>query len=351
LSSRLLWLEAGRGVASLAVGLVHAAAAMAPPQYSGREGANGIFHYGFLGVDFFFVLSGFIIMHAYGLREKNSISKTDYVVQRLFRILPVYWVCLVLMLIVNQFQRSKIELSLSFLANEFFLTTSSVPWLGAAWTLQYEFLFYIMFITVLINRTFGLCSFVLWGVIIVGYSLATPQQHLTIYDASWLDRVLSPQNLEFLFGVSISIYARSRLGRAYLATTLSIIVLVGAYFLTKNAINLNENMNLYRTLFVGGIFGLIVLGLCLIDQFKIPAPKVLLWLGRVSFSFYLIHALVFGLVYAVLAKLGLYSASFELALIALVCAIGLGISHGLYFFVENPALKVGKRFQVRPSIK
>ncbi len=62
---RLSGVQAARGVAALMVVLYHATRALSLPQYLGYIPFDNAFGFGHAGVDFFFVLSGFIIMHAH----------------------------------------------------------------------------------------------------------------------------------------------------------------------------------------------------------------------------------------------------------------------------------------------
>ena len=43
----------------------------------------------FLAVDFFFILSGFVICYAYGTRIDQGLSISDYIVRRIGRLYPV----------------------------------------------------------------------------------------------------------------------------------------------------------------------------------------------------------------------------------------------------------------------
>ncbi len=61
----LTTLQAGRAVAALAVLLYHAAQATETRVEAFPAGLARVLGYGFLGVDLFFVLSGFIILHAH----------------------------------------------------------------------------------------------------------------------------------------------------------------------------------------------------------------------------------------------------------------------------------------------
>ncbi|WP_395040723.1 acyltransferase family protein [Helicobacter sp.] len=51
------------------------------------------FRHGGLGVPFFFVLSGFIMAYVY---DNNAFSIKDFLIARVFRILPLYWFVLFL---------------------------------------------------------------------------------------------------------------------------------------------------------------------------------------------------------------------------------------------------------------
>lgn len=72
-------LDAMRGVAALAVVLVHVAA------YSGVNLAPG----GNLAVDFFFALSGFVIARAYSARLRSGLSWLRFAEIRLVRLYPL----------------------------------------------------------------------------------------------------------------------------------------------------------------------------------------------------------------------------------------------------------------------
>ena len=66
---------------------------------------NNIFNEGFLGVSFFFILSGFIL--AYNYREKfltGSISKKEFYISRLARVYPVHIATTVIVLLLTFIQ-------------------------------------------------------------------------------------------------------------------------------------------------------------------------------------------------------------------------------------------------------
>ena len=70
-----------RGVAAIAVVGFH---------FSSRLDLPSLFYHGYLGVDFFFVLSGFVIAHAYGARlASGAMTLRAFVVLRVVRLLPL----------------------------------------------------------------------------------------------------------------------------------------------------------------------------------------------------------------------------------------------------------------------
>ena len=73
-------LDGARGIAALAVVGFHAAAAMKIP---------ALFEFAFLGVDFFFLLSGFVVGHAYGDRLRAGGFLGRFATQRFVRLYPM----------------------------------------------------------------------------------------------------------------------------------------------------------------------------------------------------------------------------------------------------------------------
>ena len=56
--------------------------------------AKTLFHEGFAGVSFFFMLSGFILSHTYGAKlASGTISRGKYLALRVARIAPLHWLC------------------------------------------------------------------------------------------------------------------------------------------------------------------------------------------------------------------------------------------------------------------
>jgi peptidoglycan/LPS O-acetylase OafA/YrhL len=76
-------LDSWRGICALLVTLFHFPAA-------GWLATNGFIRGSYLFVDFFFVLSGFVIAHAYGERLGDGTSFRKFMVTRFGRLFPLH---------------------------------------------------------------------------------------------------------------------------------------------------------------------------------------------------------------------------------------------------------------------
>ena len=83
-------LESLRGIACLLVVLYHI-----PPWY-GPFARLGVVHSGHLAVEFFFVLSGFVLFHSYGSRITDFATLKRFMILRLFRLYPVHFAFMLL---------------------------------------------------------------------------------------------------------------------------------------------------------------------------------------------------------------------------------------------------------------
>src|SRR6478752_6232297 len=133
-------LQVGRGLAALAVVCHHSQ--IAAHDFGGTS--VPLLSYGYLGVDFFFVLSGFIIFHSTVGRGKTV---ADYAVARFRRIYLPYWpVGIAIGLLYTAFPHlSAADREWSWLPTITLLPLTSGTALSVAWTLKHGILFYLVF--------------------------------------------------------------------------------------------------------------------------------------------------------------------------------------------------------------
>ena len=87
----ILSLQYLRGIAALLVVLYHYRGEL-NSIYAQKGLGDLLFSNGYIGVDLFFMVSGFVIM----LSTEKDKSSLSFAIKRIFRIYPVYIVCLIL---------------------------------------------------------------------------------------------------------------------------------------------------------------------------------------------------------------------------------------------------------------
>jgi hypothetical protein len=91
---KLAGIQTARGVAALLVVIYHATRELSLPQYLGFIGLGNASGFGRAGVDFFLVLSGFIISYVHHGDVGHPDRLRRYLWRRLTRIYPIFWVIL-----------------------------------------------------------------------------------------------------------------------------------------------------------------------------------------------------------------------------------------------------------------
>ncbi|MFD2098848.1 acyltransferase family protein [Flagellimonas iocasae] len=124
--------------------------------------------YGYLGVDLFFIISGFVIL----MTALNS-DITKFMISRFSRLYPAYWVCLTITAIVIFFYGAP-ELKLTLPETLFNLTMLNgffgVPYVdGVYWSLLIELKFYILIGIILLFKSIKHIK--LFGMVLLGIAV------------------------------------------------------------------------------------------------------------------------------------------------------------------------------------
>jgi len=141
-------LDGLRGIAAIAILTRHAPAFFGTlstfgANASGKLIAVGPFYESYLAVDFFFMLSGFVLAHAYAKRLQTSMTALQFMTIRLIRLYPLYLFALALSLVTNGEHLLRGDMSLlTITASALFFLPSPVtptgalfPLNGPAWSL------------------------------------------------------------------------------------------------------------------------------------------------------------------------------------------------------------------------
>jgi exopolysaccharide production protein ExoZ len=278
-------LQAGRAVACMAVLLFHTDVTLALPKYLGRE-VFPIFGAGGAGVQFFFVLSGFVILLAH-LKDIDTPAKVpEFLWKRFRRIYPVLWIVLLLVipvfLLVPSYGTGK-ELSFGSVVPAFLLSPSSQDYLlKPMWTLRHEVLFYLVFSVSIWNRRIGFAIGGIW----IALSAILPWFYV---DFPW-SFFFSSNHLLFAFGMLACLAFRSAEvpWLAALITTVAGAITFASVWLADlhQVLTVRDMLNVSY----GLTAALMVWGLAVLERDRgLRVPDTLSFLGEASYSIYLVH--------------------------------------------------------------
>jgi peptidoglycan/LPS O-acetylase OafA/YrhL len=335
----ILSVQVMRGLAAVAVAIYHTHLILAQPEYGSIETFGAVASRGWMGVNFFFVLSGFIIMFAH----VNDVGRPDrignYLWKRLVRVYPVYWIFLTFFLIAAY--RGIGHASFSWrpenLISAYALVKIAEPLslpLQVAWTLFYEMAFYVVFCTLILNRLLGTVVFAAWAASILIGSLALGHEPgmLHMWDDMWCAYFLIGACTYFVFT-----RADARWGVPLLVLGLLLLVLTAAT-LAGGRIGITQK-NPLVLLALAAPFALILLGGALSERhhnWRFSRP--LLKIGDATYSIYLVHSPVI----TVFALLNLRLAAHWMPPIPLfVLTATVAVTAGVlaHIFVEKPVLR------------
>ncbi|MBV7393776.1 acyltransferase family protein [Mameliella sediminis] len=302
-----------------------------------RTGADGglfwdIVENGARGVDFFFILSGFIILHVYERQiAEGRFSLRRFMVKRLARIYPLHLVMLLLFLALAVAGGHGHDGALaSVLLVHAWAVTDGLVLNGPSWTISAEFFAYLLFglLAVRVYPTWLLClAFAASALAVHLFAVSlgkTAFLHLT-WDFGAL-RILPLFVLGMILrrvapGVSPSL----ALGAG----------LVGVLTLPVIVAQSDPGYELLLPFCL-----LIVAGACLSRAAWLPTnSRVMVYLGEISYSTYMIHVFVIVLCYDLLPKLGIPAPGWPIVGLVVLAGSVLG-----YHLVERPARDWLNRF-------
>jgi len=336
-------LQAFRAVAAVLVMVQHLNIALIS-YFNGTVANETLMPLGYAGVQFFFVLSGFIIYHAHRGEAHDRSRLPRYLGKRACRVLPLYWLVTLAVLpafcLIPSFGEDYHRNFTALLSSLLLIPQSHDPHLTVGWTLIHEGLFYLFFSLFFLTRHFRLLSLA-WAVAI--------GVHFFVPGGSWLvNFLLSPHNLLFLAGIAIASNGD------WIKTHLSVLVLfslgiVGAGIGLITA--LSGASEIYSTLSFGAAALLLVMasaggGI----ESLFARQRLLVFLGAASYAIYLIH---FPLMIALAKILAVLDHRVNLPLplvIALLFGSALGTGILLHLWVEKPLLAWSARL-LRPKQK
>jgi len=319
--AKITSIEACRGVAALMV-LSYHAILITPGRWNP-------FMAGYSGVDFFFVLSGFIICytHTRDIGQPDRLGR--YLKRRLTRIFPTYWAVLIpltALLLVAPSLSGAGKQSPWLIFQSFVLWPQAPPGdvpnpviLGVSWSLTYEIAFYGAFAVLIFSRRVGVFLFALWSALILAAPFIIPASLDAIPEMRF---VTSPRILEFFLGMLAAVCVmRLRAHRPHLFVAAGILVFAWAGW-RDTFIAHHPNSWWTLTFATGAALALYGFTLGEVSGKISHAPQWLAFLGAASYSIYLVHYPALRLCGILLHRLpvgAVYWLSMPLAALAGIC--------------------------------
>jgi exopolysaccharide production protein ExoZ len=298
-------------------------------------GAMRAWKSGGIGVDIFFVISGFVMalttqnIHHGWLERKNAALM--FCRRRLIRLLPLYWfytVLKILAVLLLPTLALRATLDPGHIAASFLLFPTVAPWgvmepiLPVGWTLCLEIFFYAIFaVAIFLGAPRLVFCLLIFGLVSILHA-RLPQvvslafyQHVMVYD--------------FAFGIFIA-WAWQKFDRVPRA--LAVLAMVPGLLLLFGELNVN-GMAFY--LLRGVAAGALVWGVAVLEPVwqRVRFLPFVKHLGDASYSTYLSHSFAVPLSVFVLVKY--LPLAWALVLVILFCALAGSCS---YLFIERPMI-------------
>lgn len=297
--------------------------------------------YGSVGVDIFFVISGFVI---YLSTAEKSISSTRFLANRLIRIVPAYWVyTLLTALLVINFEKliPFTQFDGWFLAKSLFFIPAINPggvWyfpiLTIGWTLNFEMMFYLIFsIGLLLPRIYRL-PYVFVAMVVLQMGMHKLGPAWKFYDDIRI--------YEFFFGIVVAVAYKS-LWLRKVGLLLSTIVFIVASAVIYSAYGTRGMSGISQLLEVSIPCAVIVAVFIAQDE-RLHKLAFLTRLGDWSYSTYLLHVIVLSI--ACRTMLVFHLSPIIPIMVAL--AVILAMSYLSFTYVETKASALLKGLLCKP---
>ncbi len=324
--SRNEGLQAARALAALSVAYFHSYAAV-----------RGIFpetawvpipslrDWGFLGVNFFFAISGYVICLVV---SKPSFTVRSFVIKRVFRLYPMYWVTMAMVVVLIAYGKYRPEPVGHFLYSMTLLPQEGSPAYDLSWTLEREIVFYALAALVVPFLGIPGLAFTLAVLALAGWWFGSP----------WSFHLISTTQADFLGGVFVF------LARPLLRNVNSpLLIAIGSALLWfTRAHDFQFSATVSMALILAGMVGV-----------RLPWSRApLRWLvnvGNASYSIYLLHYIVFLLVPVLAVRMHLSPPAWvcepwRYATLLLCCLLS-GLT---WRWIETPMINVGNHVARRP---
>jgi exopolysaccharide production protein ExoZ len=343
-TSKLENLQVLRGAAALMVCVFHSRVFL-----NGVDVKYGdiLFGKGAIGVPLFFIISGFIMVYTTKVSENHFSDFRTFITKRIIRIVPLYYIATLAIIVLFKkyefFGKSSTKLIQSLL-----FVTDGWPPLFVGWSLNYEMLFYFIFgIALLFGKYRHILFFSLFliGMYLIplltnGFISFNNRQayHFKFY---YINYLADPILIDFLFGVGLGlILPLIKISKSLIIVTLIVSICGFAFYF------FGEFGTTYFDLLFCGLLAVTVLLKDLSNSFAAP-NRWLIYLGDISYSVYLVHPIVIGLLPSLMRRFKISQVASQPTLFFVVLGVVLLVSSITHELIEKRLTNFLKRILIQ----
>jgi exopolysaccharide production protein ExoZ len=247
---------------------------------------------GAIGVDIFFILSGFIMARGIDRYSKN---KSDFIVNRIIRIFPLYFILSLPVFFLSFYHGNykNIITSLFFIGGS--IKDYKDPLLFSGWSLFFEFIFYFILILFANHKKIILIILFFLGLVGLFFTIDNAagflfnQFYLLFAAGMFIEKLFENKylniNKTFFFILSILLLFSAMLFNDYS------VLFKDENYIPRQYLYIS-NLQLPRILIWGLVSLIFIVTFCVFFKTK----KEIVWLrklGDISYSIYLVHTLLF----------------------------------------------------------
>ncbi|MFC6806271.1 acyltransferase family protein [Methylophaga thalassica] len=331
--SRVESLDWLRGLMALTIMIYH----LTSWHFFKLDSSSMLGRFGIYGVSIFFVLSGLSMAIVYSKYITDKRTAVTFYIRRVFRIWPLLWLCVALLVVYKLAAGEDISITQVFLniTTLFGFISPSDYMNTGAWSIGNEMVYYAMTPLILMmyekNKLLGnlflLATFIV--ALIFCFALLMPQQSLTEQRHLYIN----PFNNLFLYVAGIAIYY-NRVDISCISTVIIFtltLAIFASYPVSGDKIAIVTGVN--RIIFMfASIF--LVISFYSFSKWENNVPIALKYpleqFGLVTYGIYLLHPIVNLYLGYILEKLGIASPYIQFGLTIIVTIIAALLSFSLY---------------------
>lgn len=281
------------------------------------EGLLVWFRVGWMGVDLFFVISGFVIsLSAFGLIDRYGSAKfhTSFAERRLRRIVPLHYLtCLIYLVMVTPALLRSHGIDMNVISHMFFFHNMNTDWAGAIngpnWSVAVEMQFYMLIL--ILAPVLRTCRW--WLIPLVALPAAWAWRYWAIqnfpieaelgpYRLFWASTQLPGTLDQFAMGVLLARFMRAGGPERWLpgkpwqraagisAAAAVLVAIMMAIFWPSATFWDQTGMVLFWRTFASATFAVVILASCALGfGWLVAVTTPLRYLGTISYGIYLWH--------------------------------------------------------------